>query len=100
MNRSNSPVESLSIKPQSSPGQKLSGFKSHTLLVSDKHFPVWTRQLGLYCDNDGLWRCGGCLEEANIPQETKQPIILPRGYNLTELIVHRTNERVEYLNAR
>ena len=68
--------------------------ESQRLLEKDKQFPTWTRQFGLYRSDDGLWRCGGRLDHANIPLETKHPILLPRGHYLTELIVQRAHKKV------
>ena len=68
--------------------------EAQQMLVRDKHFPMWTRQFGLYQNDDGLWQCGGRLEHANLPVGAKHPIILPRGHYVTELIVRRVHEKV------
>ena len=42
----------------------------------------------------GLLRIGGRLNNADIPQESKHPIILPRKSNVTKLIIRQANERL------
>lgn len=68
--------------------------ESQQQLVKDSHFPIWTKQFGLYSDEEGIWRCGGRLDRADISPAAKHPIILPRGHHLTALIVRRAHERV------
>ena len=42
----------------------------------------------------GLLRVGGRLNNADIPQESKHPIILPRKSNVTTLIIRQAHERL------
>ena len=62
-------------------------------LTEDRHFPTWKRQFGLYC-KDGVWRCGGRLQRADLSQSEKHPIILPREHHLTKLIVLTAHDKV------
>ena len=48
----------------------------------------------LFLDDDGIWRCGGRLSNADIPYQTRHPILLPRDHYLTTLIVRRAHQRV------
>ena len=42
----------------------------------------------------GVLRVGGRLNNADIPQESKHPIILPRKSNVTTLIIRDAHERL------
>ena len=70
--------------------------ESQRQLLKDRHFPVWTRQFGLYTDEDGIWRCGGRLSHANLSPTTKNPVILPRDHHVPALIVRKAHERVSH----
>ena len=59
---------------------------SQRLLTQDGGFPVWQPQLGLYCDKDGLWRCWGRLDNADLLEDTKHPAILYRKHQFTVLV--------------
>ncbi len=60
-------------------------------LVQEKNFKAQEKQLNLFKDEKGIWRCGGRLSNAEIPYA---PILLPRTHPLTKLIVRRAHERV------
>ena len=61
---------------------------SQGLLTQDGCFPIWQQQLGLYCDKDGLWRCQGRLDNADLPEDAKHPIILYRKHHFTVLVTY------------
>ena len=63
-----------------------------TLLQSE----IWSHQFGLFKDHNGLWRCGGRLENASVFQDAKHPIFLEKNHYLTELIVQECHARVIY----
>uniref|UniRef100_A0A1X7UEA9 DUF5641 domain-containing protein n=1 Tax=Amphimedon queenslandica TaxID=400682 RepID=A0A1X7UEA9_AMPQE len=63
-------------------------------LVEDKNFGQWKGQLQLFKDDRGIWRCGGRLTNANLPFETKHPILLPGRGHFAELIIRRAHEKV------
>ena len=46
-------------------------------------------QLGIYVDQHGLLRCGGRLDNAELCESAKHPILLPKGHIYTDLIVER-----------
>lgn len=46
-------------------------------------------QLGIYIDQCGLLRCRGRLDNAELCENTKHPILLPKGHKYTDLIVER-----------
>ena len=64
-------------------------------LTDDSHFVLWKKQLRLYLDN-GLWRCGGRLENASLPYSTKHPLLLPRNHPITPLLVQEAHLRVKH----
>ena len=45
-------------------------------LLKDDRFPQWKRQLDLYCDKVGLWRCGGRMSNSALPVTAQNPILL------------------------
>ena len=63
-------------------------------LPQSQSFQIWSHQFGLYKDQNGLWRCGGRLGNAGVPQDAKHPIFLPKNHYLTELIVRECRARV------
>ena len=63
-------------------------------LVEDKNFQKWKAQLQLFIDEVGIWRCGGRLANADLPYQTRHPILLPGGHYFTVLIIRRAHERV------
>lgn len=62
-------------------------------LVIDRNFPSLKKQLDLFVDDHGLWRCGGRLTNTDIPYSTKHPVLLPRDHHFTVLIVRDAHER-------
>ena len=48
-------------------------------------------QLQLYLDEQGIIRCKGRLQNALIPDSTKNPILLPKWHQFTRLIVRRAH---------
>ena len=69
---------------------------SQQSLSSHKSFQIWSVQFGLFLDRDGLWRCNGQLSNPNIPETTKQPILLLTEHHLTTLIVHECHNAVKH----
>ena len=52
-----------------------------------KQLPQIAIQLGLQLDSDGLIRSHGRFEHADLPDETKQPLLLPKADRFTTLVV-------------
>jgi hypothetical protein len=48
---------------------------------------------GVFVDQKGITRCGGILENANIHESVKHPILLDPRHQLTRLIVRYCHER-------
>ncbi|XP_035207286.1 uncharacterized protein LOC118182107 [Stegodyphus dumicola] len=55
-------------------------------------------QLTPFLDEEGVIRVGGRLKNANIPENSKHPILLPKEGHVTNLIV--THYHVNYLHAK
>ena len=64
-------------------------------LIKCPQFNDWKKQLNLFIDPEGVWRCGGRLSNAEMPY-TRHPILLPRDHFLTELLVLNEHTRVFY----
>ena len=67
---------------------------SQVTLNCEDSFDSLRLQLNLFLDENGLWRCGGRLANANLPYSTKYPLLLPRNHPLTPLIVNDAHRRV------
>ena len=63
-------------------------------LTKDQNFSTWKKQFGLFCGEDGIWRCGGRLSNTDLPPATKHPILLHKSHHFTTLIVLAAHERV------
>ena len=69
---------------------------SQAALPENKNFTVWSQQFGLFKDINGIWRCRGRLENADISYDMKLPMFLYKGSALTRLIVIYCHERVKH----
>ena len=58
--------------------------EAQTHLMECTQFSGWKKQLSLFTDPEGVWRCGARLPNA-ILLYTRHPILLPRDHPLTEL---------------
>ena len=65
-------------------------------LVLQKNFGVLKNQFVLFLDDTGLWRCGGRLQNADIPFAAKHPILLPRKHPFTALVVRKAHQHVSH----
>ena len=53
-----------------------------------------TEESSISEDEKGVWRCKGRLSNIEVPYAVKNPILLPRSYPLTTLLVQEAHERV------
>ena len=60
----------------------------------------WKVSFMLFCDENKVWRCGGRLGNAELPYNTKYPILLPKGHLFTLLVVRRAHQRVLHSGAK
>jgi len=65
-------------------------------LVQNPKFLTWKREFDISEDDQGLLRCGGRLENAQLPDDTKKPIILESTHPVTTLIVRDCHKRVKH----
>ena len=70
------------------------------IVVADKNFKQWKKQLDLFQDEKGVWRCRGRIQNAAVPYSTKHPVLLPRGHHLTQLVVKKAHVRVLHNGVR
>ena len=68
--------------------------------VTDKNFQQWRRQLDLFLDEIGLWRCRGRIQNTAVPYSTKHPILLHESHHLIVLIVRKAHSRVLYKSVK
>ena len=62
-------------------------------LTNDPKFELWKAQLGLFCDQHNIWRCGGRLKKANLSYSQAHPILLHKKHPVTVLIVKHAHEK-------
>ena len=65
-------------------------------LKSQANYSQLERDFGLYKDSSGVLRCNGGIANADVPQETKFPALLPRNHYLSTLLVRDAHERVHH----
>ncbi|MEW8544196.1 MAG: integrase [Candidatus Thiodiazotropha sp.] len=57
--------------------------------INESKFNILKCQLGIYIDSHGLLRCAGRLQNAELCENTRHPIILSRSHRYTDLIIER-----------
>ena len=62
-------------------------------LAREVKFDLWKSQLNAFLEQQGVWRCEGQLNKANISYFSKHPILLSKQHHLTTLITQYTHER-------
>ena len=65
-----------------------------TLLVTDSKFEKTKTNLGVFVDEEGIYRCGGRLHKASLSFEWKHPAIIPKDHHITELIIKDSDNKV------
>ena len=63
-------------------------------LTTEKDFQSLQTQLGLKKDKEGLWRCHGRMENAQLAPNAREPILLGRRHHLTKLLIRQAHQRV------
>ena len=66
------------------------------MVVADKNFKDWRKQLDLFQDESGVWRCKGRIQNVNLPYSTKHPILLQAHSGVKETL---TELRSKYCRA-
>ena len=70
--------------------------ESQFSLLSNERYSAWKQQFRLFTDRSGLLRCQGRLANADIPYETRYPVLLSPTHHLTTLIVKECHEQVKH----
>ena len=60
----------------------------------ERFFLSLMRQLDIFHDDTGIWRCGGRLGQADIPYTTKHPLVLPKNHYFSTLVVRQVHSCV------
>jgi hypothetical protein len=55
--------------------------------------PALVSQLDLFLDQDSLIRCRGRLQDANLPIDARNPILLPKNTEVARLIIRHHHDR-------
>ena len=63
-------------------------------LTKSERFEKTKKSLGLFQDEDELWRCGGRISNANLPYDTIHPVIIPPDHPVTNLIIRKAHQSV------
>ena len=68
--------------------------ESQYKLIENTKFELWKRQLDLFVDSKGIWRCSGRLINTELPYSTKHPVLLPSNHHFTILVIMDCHKRV------
>ena len=74
--------------------------ESQMTIMQDERFPTWRMQFSLFQDERQLWRCGGRLQNADLPYSAKHPILLNKKHHLTVLVIRDAHRRVCHNGVR
>ena len=69
-------------------------------LRTDSKFEQTCKQLRLFKDGKGLWRCGGRIQKSDLPHNMIHPYLIPKNNKLSELIVKKAHENVMHKGLR
>ena len=73
---------------------------NHRLLLKNTKYEDIKCSLNLVKNSDGIIRAHGRIQLANLPEETRKPIMLERSHRLSELILLDCHERVKHNGVR
>ena len=63
-------------------------------MTLESEFESQRRQINLFEDKKGVWRCKGRLSNIEVPYAVKNHILLPRSHPLTTMLVREAHECV------
>ena len=63
-------------------------------LENDKNFPNLKKQLDLFQDERGLWRCGGRLENAELTYDQKHPLLIDNKHPIAKMVIRESHVNV------
>jgi len=61
-------------------------FEDVFVSISENKSNNLKKQLGLYSDDSGILRCQGRLQNSDLTESAKRPILLPKNSKVTELV--------------
>ena len=62
-------------------------------LQEEPGFQSWKQQFRPFLE-DGVWKCKGRLDNADIPYASRHPALLPKNHRVTSLIVWDCHDKV------
>lgn len=65
-------------------------------LFADHRYTQWQEKLGLFIDEDGLIRCRGRIEHADVSYSSRNPLLLPNSHPFTDLLILECHRRVAH----
>jgi len=80
--------------------EKIWGKHMQKSIRQGERFDKISKSLGLFEDQDELLRCGGRIKNADIPYDTKHPILLPSDNTVTEMIIRKAHQKVFHNGVR
>ena len=71
------------------------------LLSKDQSFtpPTYVTKFGLYLDEEMI-KCQGRLNNASMPVNTRNPVLMPAKHELTHLLIKQSHESVKHNGIR
>ena len=66
--------------------------ESQRVLVRNKNFTQWKKQLDLFPDYHKYWRCGGRVQNADLLFSAKHPALLAKDHFFSVLLVRRAHK--------
>ena len=63
-------------------------------LVTDSKFEKTKTNIGMFVDDEVIYRCGGRLRKASLSFECKHPSIIPKDHHITGLIIKDSHNKV------
>ncbi|XP_066933725.1 uncharacterized protein [Clytia hemisphaerica] len=63
-------------------------------LENGKNFTNLKKQLDLFQDENGLWRCGGRLKNSELTYEQKHPLLIDRKHPIAKMIIRESHANV------
>ena len=64
-----------------------------TLFATDSKFEKTKTNLGIFIDDEGIYRCGGRLHKASLSFECKHPAMILKDHHITELIIKNSHNK-------
>lgn len=104
-------VARLQKQPHDSPSSELSANEINlarqswlkgmqTRMTKNKDYTVWKRHLGLFQDEQAIWRCGGRMSNSFLTPSAKNPILMDREHHLTRLLILDAHRHVSHNGVR